>query len=196
MTEQIRAFQDLNFASLLAGATPMVSLGSYSVRTKPAGYFRCWADADRNVDKSPYVTINHQCSTDDSIYLGEGLYTGKVRINYNLTTTEELGRNRFYTLYESSFSFYDIANGTETSVTNFECRTRNVQRQDKGGGTITMRAAICLRAYKKLTGLYDASVRMATLGSMNSGLASSLSLTGVTYENAQAIIQRFLERVP
>jgi hypothetical protein len=31
---------------------------------------------------------------------------------------------------------------------------------------------------------------------MNSGLASSLSLTGVTYENAQAIIQRFLERVP
>jgi hypothetical protein len=39
-------------------------------------------------------------------------------------------------------------------------------------------------------------VRTAVLGSMDSGLVASLSLTGVSYENAQAIIERFLERVP
>jgi hypothetical protein len=196
MTAQIRAYQDLNFKSLFADSTPMVMLGTYNVPTKPAGYFRCWADADRDVTESPFVTVDHNCSTDDEIYLAGEQTTGEIHLSYKLITTEALGKIRFYTLYASQFDDDAYLEGTESAVTRFECRTRNLRRDAKGGGTVTVRAAVCLRAYKKLTGLYDAVVRTAVLGSMDSGLVASLSLTGVSYENAQAIIERFLERVP
>ena len=55
-----------------------------------------------------------------------------------------------------------------------------------------MHTVLCLRRYRKYEGLYDAVFKVATLGEPDQGLASTLVLQGVSFENARRIAQRYL----
>ena len=52
-----------------------------------------------------------------------------------------------------------------------------------------------MRRYRKLPGLYDAVIRIAALGDSRAGMISTLTLSGVSFENAQRVAERFLERM-
>ena len=54
---------------------------------------------------------------------------------------------------------------------------------------------LCARQYVKLPGLYDAVFRGATLGARNVGLVTTLSLSGVSFENIQALTRRYAEAI-
>jgi hypothetical protein len=55
--------------------------------------------------------------------------------------------------------------------------------------------AFCARAYRNLPGLYDAVLHVATLNDAHASLQSRLVLGGFSFENAQAIAQRFVEAI-
>jgi type IV secretory pathway VirB4 component len=52
---------------------------------------------------------------------------------------------------------------------------------------------VCLRAYKKFTGLYDAFLTLTTLVSKDEALHTTLSLSGVSSDNAMRFSQAYLE---
>jgi len=54
---------------------------------------------------------------------------------------------------------------------------------------------LCARQYVKLPGLYDAVFRGATLGARNVGLVTTLSLSGASFDNVQALTQRYMESI-
>ncbi len=58
-----------------------------------------------------------------------------------------------------------------------------------------VRIATCLRAYKKLPGVYDMISHVAVLGSKDTAILAELTLAGVSYENGERITKRFLERI-
>ena len=58
-----------------------------------------------------------------------------------------------------------------------------------------VRIATCLRAYKKLPGVYDMISHVAVLGSKDTAILAELTLAGVGYENGERITKRFLERI-
>ncbi len=76
-------------------------------------------------------------------------------------------------------------NGDER-VTGYRCRTGNVRR-----ARLVARAVLCVQRYKKLPGLYDVVFRLATLGQPRSGVLSTLTLSGVSFANAQLVIRRY-----
>jgi len=43
--------------------------------------------------------------------------------------------------------------------------------------------------------LYDAVLKAATLGSRNAGLITTLSLSGVSFDNVQSVSRRYLENI-
>ena len=55
---QIQANQARYLDGMFSKNTPNVTLGPYSLPTKPADFFRCWADALRRKEL-PYVVISH-----------------------------------------------------------------------------------------------------------------------------------------
>ena len=77
---------------------------------------------------------------------------------------------------------------TKENVTNFRCREEFVTV-----GGMPVRAALCLRAYKKFPGLYDLEFRLASTNASTSGVQSSLDLAGFSADNARAIARRYLE---
>lgn len=166
-----------------------VELGRYRVMTEPAPFFRCWGDAVRERDL-PYESVTHHCSTDDYLFIAGDQRSGTVWMTHELLTSETLGAARFYALYSAVFSEDNTPGGVEEHVTRWRCATRNVRN-----GAAPLRAVLCLRRYRKLEGLYDAVLKVAVLGHRDSGLVSTLSLSGVTHENVDVLSRRYLERI-
>jgi hypothetical protein len=52
----------------------------------------------------------------------------------------------------------------------------------------------CVRAYRKLAGLYDGVIKAAVLGHRDAGLVATLTLSGVSFANVERLTTRFLER--
>jgi hypothetical protein len=170
--------------------TPRVALGPYELPSKPAEFFRCWADALRRKEL-PYVSVSHDCSTDDYIFVSSEQSSGIVQFHHQLLSTAELNPLRFYTLFAGQFQAGNAAIfGTEEEVTRFSCQTHNV-----AVATGKLKGVLCARQYLKLPGLYDAIFKAATLGARNAGLVTVLSLSGVSYDNVQTITRRYMENI-
>jgi hypothetical protein len=187
--KQLREHQDLYLRDMLSGATKTVELGPFRVITEPAPYFRCWADATRREDL-PYERVRHRCSTDDQLFIAGDQGTGVVGLEHELISTRTLNSVRFFALYTSTFSSDNTPGGEEEHVTSWRCGTRNVRHDDT-----PMRAVLCLRRYRKLGELYDGVLKVAVLGRSNAGLVSTLTMSGVTFENINKLSHRYLERI-
>lgn len=186
---QLREHQDVYLRDLFDSSTKRIALGPFQVMTQPAPYFRCWADATRDHEQA-YERSQHRCSTDNDIYVDEDQSTGEVTVSHQLLSTKLLNAPRFFALFSAMYGSDDTPSGNEGSVTSWKCETRNV-RHDR----TTMRASICMRRYRKLGELYDAVVKVAVLGRSNVGLLSTLSMTGVTFENADRVSRRYLRQI-
>lgn len=187
---QIHDNQARYLAGMFDAKTPRVVLAPYDLPTKPTEFFRCWADAVRRKEL-PYVSVTHDCSTDDYIFVSSEQSSGIVRFFHQLLSTSELNPVRFFTLYSGQFQGGNAAMfGNEEEVTPFRCQTRNVATaQGK------LKGVLCARQYVKLPTLYDAVFRAATLGSRNAGLVSTLSLSGVSFDNVQSLSRRYMENI-
>ena len=186
---QIREYQDLYLRDMFAGEKRMVDLGPYQVVTQPAAFFRCWADATRR-ENLKHEEVHHSCSTDDYLFIAGDHSSGVVEVEHVLLSTRTLGASRFFSLYSSFFSRDDTPYGSDEHVTKWQCTTRNVRNAH-----LPMRAVLCLRRYRKLGELYDGVLKVAALGRTDAGLVSTLTLSGVTFENIDLLARRYLEQI-
>jgi hypothetical protein len=186
---QLRDHQDAYLRDMFAGETKTVELGPYRLITEPAPFFRCWADATRR-QELPYEKVRHHCSTDDQLFIAGDQSTGVVDLDHEMISTRKLNRAQFFSLYTSVFAVDNTPGGEEEHVTSWRCGTRNVRN-----ASLPMRAVLCLRRYRKLGELYDGVLKVAVLGRGDSGLVSTLTLSGVTFENVDRLARRYLERI-
>jgi serine protease Do len=186
---QLRDHQDAYLRDMFAGETKMVELGPYRLITEPAPFFRCWADATRR-QELPYETVRHHCSTDDNLFIAGDQSTGVIDLDHEMISTRKLNSSQFFSLYTSVFANDNTPGGDEEHVTSWRCGTRNVRN-----ASLPMRAVLCLRRYRKLGELYDGVLKVAVLGRGDSGLVSTLTLSGVTFENVDRLARRYLERI-
>ena len=187
---QLQANQARYLEGMFGANTPRITFGPYDLPSKPTEFFRCWADAVRRKEL-PYVSVSHDCSTDDYIFVSSEQSSGIVYFNHQLLSTAELNPLRFFTLYGGQFQAGNAAGfGTEEEVTRFRCQTRNVRTS-----TGKLKGVLCARQYLKLPGLYDAIFKGATIGARNVGLVTTLSLSGVSFDNVQTITRRYMENI-
>lgn len=186
---QLREHQDEYLRDMFDTSTTMLEFGPFRVITQPAPYFRCWGDADREPDL-PYETSWHRCATEDGIFLDADQSTGTLTVRHQLVVTKSLNQSRFFALYTTLFGTDNSPPGTKEYVTSWECATRNVRTT-----ALPMRAVLCLRRYRKLGELYDGFLQVATLGKHDTGLVSTLNVTGATFDNVSRLTDRFLRSI-
>jgi hypothetical protein len=189
VAQQMLSYQDIYLAKLFADSTPTIVLGGYRVPTKPAAFFKCWGDASHGSTR-PYETIAHQCSTDDYIFISGEQWSGVLELKHTVLSTTELNRLRFYSLLTREFAGEGLGYQSRDVVTPQRCAVDNVKQ-----GALTLKTVFCTRRYRKLPGLYDAFFKAATLGDPRQGLITTLTLSGVTFENARRVIQRYLASI-
>jgi hypothetical protein len=176
-------------ADLFSGDLNTVDIGRYRVATQPAPFFRCWGDASQRTELL-YHTAEHSCSTDDYVFIAEDQQSGVIDVTHEFVTTTALSAARFFALYTGILETDNTPSGTEEHVTSWRCGTRNLRNTDTA-----LRAILCLRRYRKLGELYDAVLKVAVLGQRDSGLVSTLTLSGASFENVDRLTNRYLEHI-
>ncbi len=189
VAQQMLSYQDLYLAKLFADSTPTIVLGGYRVPTRPAAFFKCWGDASHGSTR-PYEMITHQCSTDDYIFISGDQWSGVLELKHTVLSTDELNRFRFYSLLTGEFTREGLSYQGRDVVTPQRCAVGNVRQ-----GSLTLKTVFCTRRYRRLPGLYDAFFKAATLGDPHRGLITTLTLSGVTFENARRVIERYLASI-
>lgn len=187
VAQQLLAYQDAYVGALFADSGEQVVLGPYRLPTKPAPFFNCWADADHS-ENVPYEVVTHECSTDDYVFVSRDHASGIVEFRHRLLESDELNRFQFAALLSEEFQGAEwVSRAGEEDVTPFRCRARNLEQ-----GGLHLRTAFCVRRYRKLEGLYDAVLRAVTISRERHGIVTTLSLSGVSRDNAERVARRYL----
>lgn len=194
LRDQLLQHQDVYLSMMVSGTWASTSLGPYAVPEKIASYVKCWGSSEQH-KKWLYETVTQTCSFEDGIFLSSSLSTGTLQFSHTYISSEQLNRFRFYSLYQQIFQG-DVADDLdswfedEEEVGAFRCLDDVVAPEGP-----PMKVVFCVRGYKKLPGLYDGVVKMATLDHNHRGLQGKVTLTGVSFEKAKTFGRKFLENI-
>jgi len=129
---------------LLGAPLKQVSLGEYRLPGELSAFFKCWGNTDRKEDQ-PYEIVNQQCSTEDKIFVGEGLSSGSIYFTHSLISSAQLNALQFFSLYQGLFkgSLWGLwaMGGSREQVGRFVCTTDFVDQ----GQRRTRRSCACER---------------------------------------------------
>ncbi len=158
-------------------------------RLHPA--LKCWG-APAHEDKDPYTHFWSTCYNEDSLFLSDTFETGVYFYRYDLVTpSPEMWTARFYSFYEGLYSnSVESSNAGEGDVGNFACHDGFV---DQAGHRF--KTSYCVRQYTKYPSLFDAHLYMAMVDAPRTGVVITVNALGVTRDNAQAFMSRFISEI-
>jgi len=187
---QLRAHQSEVMGVLLKSTLPVQRIGAFSLPAKLGEFMQCGAGTERDAEQ-PYSVDSYYCYTYSSLYIDRRLYTGMVSFGHRILRDRELGALRFAHLQESRFGTGRFGDAFDRRHhTRWMCADGIVALQ----GT-RAKMAMCVRRYRRFDGLYDVTLRLATLGDPAIALLSNLDMEGVSYEAAQEFAKRYVEAV-
>lgn len=168
-------------------AQPWRSAGHarYRIPVPQETFMRCWGRSTR-ADAKGMEFERSDCHMNQSVFVTGGLSTGSLSVRHEIYDGSKLGSLRFARQY--SRSFRNESFGGAGQRTAAQCSERFV---DSGG--LPLRAVLCLSAYKKLPGLYDMGVMVATLDADQAGVQGRFDAQGVSFDNALKLAEHYIK---
>lgn len=158
----------------------------YRIPVPQEQFMRCWGQATPPAAKSLQFERS-DCTMDSRVFVNTRLQTGFITVAHEAYDGRTLGALRFAQRY--SFSFGNEAMGRDSrGLTAPRCVERSLRQQG-----LPLRAVACLRAYKKLPGLHDLSVLVATLDGSEGGVQGRLDAHGISFDASQRLTRHYLE---
>jgi hypothetical protein len=187
---QMLAHQNVMLDALHKGQWTTEPLGPYQIPVIPNTLARCWGDASDSSQKS-FRYQSARCDLGSSVYLLDRMRAGTVSLQHQVSTAQTLSALRFANIRSKSFT-------NERHLYSSHNRYRTASRCTEDfvkTSHLPMRAVVCVRAYRKLEGLYDISTLAVSLDANREGLESQLTLNGVDFERGMAESRRFVEAI-
>ena len=168
-------------------ATPLKSQqqGGYSVPVPDDALARCWGRG-RDRDFKAFELERTDCQLDSHVFAGETT-TGYIHLRYEAYDAPKLDALRFASLFGRSFRNESFGVRGTAKMTAAECTESYI---DRAG--MAMRAVVCMSAYRKLPGLYDASVLVASLNRDTQGVQGRMDARGVSFANGLKLVEQYL----
>ena len=158
----------------------------YELPAKLAPFVECRAGGDPAPDQPVHVE-RVTCDAKSLLYLGRDLQTGGLTFQHQVMSTQTLDAWRFAHRMQNAKTPHATF-GSTRQLAPFACKQQNVELDG-----FAANATICLRAYRKLDGVYDLNVLVVSKNEPKRGFVSSLSLTGVAADRALGFARAYLE---
>jgi len=186
LLRQLLAHQEHLTSRTTAQAWRLAGSSRYAIPVPPEAFMRCWG---RNApdDAKGMLFERSECTMDYQVFVSGQLRTGDIAVRHEEYDGERLGALRFLKQYSASFAREQLAAG-DRQRTPPQCRERDLDRDG-----LPLRSVICLSAYRKLPGLYDLSVLVATLDQVRGGVQGRLDARGVSFDNALKLADFYLQ---
>lgn len=183
---QLMAHQDVLTERFIAQGWKTGTHPRYTVPVPPDRFMRCWGSSEPS--RTGGLDFERSdCVMDTRIFVGE-FNTGTIATRHEAYDGSKLGTARFAAQYSASFRNEGFVRLGPQHQTKPQCHEDYVDR--KG---LTLRAVVCVRAYKKLPKLYDVAVLVATLDQPRGGVQGRFDAQGVSYASAMKLAQHYIE---
>ena len=158
----------------------------YKVPVPVDTFMRCWGSSEPS--RTGGLDLERSdCVMDTRIFVGD-YTTGAIGVRHEAYDGAKLGTLRFAARYSASFRNEAFTRLRSEHQTKPQCHEDFVDRNG-----LALRAVVCLRAYKKLPGLYDLAVLVATLDQKQAGVQGRFDAQGLSFANAQKLAKHYLE---
>jgi hypothetical protein len=167
-------------------ALPWRSAGHarYRIPVPQEDFMRCWGASSRAESKGMEFQSS-ECHMENALFISDQLRTGNLTVRHETFDGTKLGTLRFAQTYSNHFRMKRVGGGTSTTAP--ECRETFA---DLDG--LPARTVVCLSAYRKLKGLYDLAVLVATVDAGQQGAQGRLDARGVDFDNALRLVDYYL----
>lgn len=159
--------------------------GGYSVPVPDDALARCWGRG-RDADFKAFDLERTDCQLDSHLFAGD-VTTGYIHLRYEAYDAPKFSALRFSRLHAQSFRNESFGYQGSRKLTAAECSERYIDRDG-----MAMRAVVCMTAYRKLVGLYDVSVLVASLNRPTQGVQGRLDARGVSFANGLKLVDQYL----
>jgi len=149
-------------------------------------FMRCWGRSTP-ADAKGLEYEHAECAMDTRVFVSGWLTTGSLNVRHEAYDGAKLGTLRFAQRYTASFANEGFGGAGDSARTAPQCHERYVDREG-----LPLRAVVCLSAYKKLTGLFDVSLLVATVDAPQQGVQGRFDAQGVSFDNAMALAAHYL----
>lgn len=148
---------------------------------------RCWGSASP-ADAEGLQMQRTQCRMEQALFISEELQTGYLGVTQEAYDGSKLGALRFSRQFSASFRNERLG-GADKDRTAPYCTEDFVQQKDGP----PLRSVACLRAYRKLEGLYDVSVLVTNVDASTEGALGRFDARGVSFANATRLTRHYLQ---
>lgn len=187
--QQLLAHQAVMMDRLFSGPLTIKTLGPYKTPIRESDQMRCWGSSEEKQNKL-YTRDYMNCSMESAIYVSDQLRTSQMSINHVFTSSSELGSLRFSKLITNFFQGENFGSHKNRNLTSPACTEQFVNNKH-----LSLRAVICVRAYRKFAGIYDFAILTSTTDESLMNLQSRLDIKGVSYENGLRVSRIFIESI-
>ncbi|MEO5696282.1 MAG: serine protease, partial [Burkholderiaceae bacterium] len=186
VTEQLMQHQDALTERFIKQGWKPATHPFYTVPVPTDQFMRCWGRSEPS--RTGGLDLERSdCVMDTRIFVGD-YTTGAIGLRHESYDGSKLGTLRFAARYSSSFRNEGFTRLRAEHQTKPQCHEDYVESHG-----LPLRAVICLRAYKKLPGLYDLAVLVATVDQNRAGVQGRFDAQGLNFANAQKLAKHYLE---
>ncbi|MGN6527912.1 MAG: S1 family peptidase [Burkholderiaceae bacterium] len=158
----------------------------YDVPVPQEDFMRCWGSSNP-VAAAGLQFERSDCQMDTAIFISQSLRTGDLSVRHEVYDGSKLGPLRFAQEYSLSFQNENMGHRTH-DLTAPQCKEGFVEN-----GGLPMRTVMCLRAYRRLPGLYDVAVLTTSVDAKTEGVQGRFDARGVSFANAQLLARHYLQ---
>lgn len=196
ITTQIKTWQQARIGSLLEQPWSKDSLGEHSVIGEIRRDIQCWGSSNKEDKKRTINSLSKACNAGNRLYVSNRLTTGQIHYSFEQATSKSLGSYRFHhQLSRQSLAGDNRVN--KDAVTPYQCNDSFIEQNQDNGGWLEgsyNKLTYCVRAYKKLEGLFDVLLLAENNGD-DQAFTAHFTLAGVDATLAQAFTDKFLSEL-
>lgn len=190
ISQQLQTNQAAITDKLLSGEFSTTRLKDFQVAGELADWMSCWGNSLQNGNDA-IKHVYYHCQSQDDIFLSGSLSTGVIRFQHDLLSTDRLHPLRFYHQLEKRSYYPQLRlDGTEETVTRYQCQSGFIEQSG-----MNMKSVFCVRAYRKLPGIYDAYLYLTSLVEGEEALQTTLVLAGFSWENLARLSETFVGKL-
>jgi serine protease Do len=186
LTRQLMAHQAALTERFLSQRWRSTGHHQYVIPLPQEDFMRCWGRGTA-ADVKGLEYERSDCEMESRVFVSSRLTTGNLTVRHEAYDGRKLGVLRFADRYSDSFKNEPFGGGGKDR-TPPQCHERYVDRDG-----LPLRAVLCMSAYKRLTGLYDVSVLVATVDASRTGVQGRFDARGVNFDNALRLSAHYLE---
>jgi len=158
----------------------------YDLPVPREDFMRCWGSSNP-VEAKGLQFERSDCQMDTAIFVSHTLRTGDLSVRHEVYDGSRLGPLRFAQEYSASFQNEGMGRRTR-DLTAPQCKEDFVENAG-----LPMRTVMCLRAYRRLPGLFDVAVLTTSVDAKTEGVQGRFDARGVSFANAQLLASHYLQ---